>query len=308
MTKKLREYLTRRQLLQAGAGLGTMVALGCGSGSDGGPDAALGPDALVPDLGMPEVSSALWQTMAAYVRASADGAIGTRINMFNPAPVPHRVIVQLLTLEGKLVAKDTSREVFAAGASYHFELHEFLAEHNVPLPFEGSLWIGTTPESGNSFMGLQGISFDWYGPAHLASVHGMRDFGNSGEDQMWTDLILPRVTVGPRYTSKIAVLNASADGISEALVARPQLIIRENGGAERMRIELPELAPYRATLLDVGELIGGGTLSAGSVQLQEPNCGLVAMGFLVDSNNDGFVTADHFFDRHFVVNSTGFTG
>ena len=150
-------------MLAAGAGAGALIALGCGGGDDdddavGSDGGAPGPDAEVPDLGTPEVSSDLWQTMAAWARASADGSIGTRINMFNPATVPQRVVVQVLSTTGQLVAKDARWDAFAPNKSWHIELGEFLTEHGVPLPFDGSLWVGPTPESGLTFMGLQGIT------------------------------------------------------------------------------------------------------------------------------------------------------
>jgi len=304
---------SRREILAAGASAGALVALGCGSSSgdddddNAGGDAGIGPDSDVPDLGTPEVSASLWQTMAAYGRASADGSLGTRINMYNPAPVPQRVVVQVFSPTGQLVAKDARWDSFAANESWHIELGEFLTEHGVPLPFEGSVWVGTTPESGIVFMGLQGITYDWYGPAHLASVHGMRDFGNSNHDVMWSDLVLPKITVGPRYVTKVALLNASADGISEALMAKPQLIIRADDGSVIADTILDDLPPYCSKLLDMRDYVDG-DLAAGSIQVREATCGIVGNAFVVDTQNDGFVNADHFFDRHFVVDGTGFTG
>jgi hypothetical protein len=297
---------SRREVLAAGAGAGALIVLGCGSG-DGGGDGGTGPDSAVPDLGAPEVSSALWQTMAAYGRASADGTLGTRINMFNPAPVPQRVVVQVFTQAGQLVARDARWSAFGPNKSWHIELAELLAEHDVPLPFEGSLWVGTTPESGLTFMGLQGITFDWYGPAHLATVHGMRDFGNSNHDAVWSDLVLPKIVLGPRYVTKVALLNASADGISEPLLAKPQLIIRADDGAVIADTLLDELPPYCSKLYDMRDYVDGG-LAAGSIQVREPTCGLVGSAFVVDTENGGFANADHLFDRHFVVDGTGFTG
>ncbi len=191
------KHPSRRDVLAAGAGLGALAVVGCGdsggsNGGDGGPSG----DGDVPDLGEIEVSASLWQTMSAYVRASADGSIGTRFNLYNPATVPQRVVIQVLTRDGQLVAKDSTMDALAPESSRHIELGEFLSQHQVPLPFDGSVWIGTTPESGQVFMGLQGITFDWYGPSHLATVHGMRDFGNSNHDNVWSDLILPKVVVG----------------------------------------------------------------------------------------------------------------
>jgi len=304
------KHPSRRDVLAAGAGLGALTVVGCGDsgGSDdrdgGGPSV----DGDVPDLGPIEVSAALWQTMSAYVRASADGAIGTRFNLYNPASVPQRVVIQILTKNGQLVARDISMEALAPERSTHIDLGEFLTQHQVPLPFEGSAWIGTTPESGQVFMGLQGITFDWYGPAHLATVHGMRDFGNSNHDGMWSDLILPKVTAGPRFVSKVAVLNGSGDGVSEALIARPELIIRDDAGVELVRTTLDDIQPYCLTLVDIAEVLDGATLTAGSIQIREPFAGVIATGFVCDTDNDGFASADHFFDRHFVVDSTGFTG
>jgi hypothetical protein len=297
-------------VLAAGVGLGAYAATGCGdAGGGNGADAGagVGPDATIPLLGDPEIGADLWQTMAAYVRASADGRIGTRINLFNPATVPQRVVLQVFLPTGELVARQIW-DAFAPGHSWHIELGEFLPEHGVPLPFAGSLWVGATPESGLVFMGLQGITFDWYGPADLASVHGMRDFGNSNHDGMWSDLILPKVIVGARFVTKIGLLNASADGVSEALVARPEIVLRDDAGTEVVRTTLAELPPYCSRLIDVRDVLGGADLAQGSVQILEPAAGLVAVGFVVDTENDGFTNADHFFDRHFVVDSTGFIG
>ena len=303
---------SRRHLLTGSASLAALSAVGCKSPdsppvTDSAGDSTTIDTGPLPDLGEPEVGSELWQTMAAYVRASADGEIGGRVNLFNPAAVPHRVVVQVFTLYGQLVARE---EISALGAelSDHVELHDLLERNDVPLPFEGHLWVGATPESGRSFMGLQGIIFDWYGPAHIASVHGMRDFGNSNSDSSWSDLILPKVISTERYVSRVAIVNATADGVSEGLNARPQVIIRDDEGEELVNLELDELPPYCATIFTVDELPGGDALSIGSIQILEPEAGLVAMAFLVDRDNDGFVSADHFFDRHFVTHLAGFVG
>ncbi len=328
MGRKRLEPVTRREVLAAGAGLGAL-ALGCGGpgdsdtpdqGIDGGivdalvgssPDAGLGgnPDGgaqALPDLGLPETASRLWQTMAPYVRAT-DGAIGSRVNLFNPAPVEQRLLIQVMLPDGQLVLKD-EQPVLPPLHARHLELDEYLTEHGIPLPFEGSLWVGTTPESGRTFMGLQGITFDWYGPAYMASVHGMRDFGNSNHDGVWADLILPGVTVGPRFVTHVAILNASGDGVSEALNAQPELLLRGPEGDELGRSTLDALGPYQSTLVDVRDLIGGEAFAGGTAQLTDPHVGLVAMGLVFDTENEGIVTADHFFDRHFVVSSTGFDG
>ncbi len=314
---------TRREVLVTGAGL-SALALGCGveesspdaaleadagvfdgSAPDPGPDAGEGPPGL-PDLGNPEVAARLWQTMSPYVRVSE--AHGTRVNLFNPAPVTQRVVVQLMLPSGQLVAKEELYAAMPPQTAHHLELDEFLAEHDIPLPFEGSLWVGTTPAEGPTFMGLQGISFDWYGPAHMASVHGMRDFGNSNHDGVWSDLILPGVFVSPRYATHIALLNASGDGVTEALVAAPSLSVRDAEGEEVYQGTLPSLGPYTSTLIDLRALLDGASLDGGTAQISEPHAGLVAMGLLFDDDNGGIVTADHFFDRHFVVDSTAFDG
>ncbi len=249
--------------------------------------------------------------MSAYVRVTTDGH-NTRINMFNPAPVTQRVVIQLFTMDGTLVVKDVKWDALAADAGWHIELDEYLAEHGVPLPFEGNMWIGATPTSGRIFMGLQGINFDWHGAGHLASVHSMRDFGNSGlahpPDTMWSDLILPKFVTGTRHVTKVAIQNVSADGVSEALNAIPEVILRADDGTELARKTLDPLAPYCSVLVDVRDVLGAASADIGTIQILEPNCGLVAYGFVFDLENNGIVTADHFFDRHFVSDGVGFTG
>jgi len=64
---------------------------------------------------------------------------------------------------------------------------------------------------------------------------------------------------------------------------------------------------YTTRLIDLRDLVGG-SFERATVQIVEPDAGLVAVGFVFDGDNDGIVTADHFFDRHFVIDSTGFTG
>lgn len=283
--------LTRRQAIVGSASLGALAWVGCKGGSAG------------PDLSSPEVSAELWQTMG-YVRVSADASHGTRVNLYNPAAVDHRVVVQVFRPSGELVIKDYSWERFGPGRSWHIEVAEFLDAHGIALPFEGSMWIGATPAADDVFMGLQGISFDWYGPGHLASVHGMRDFGDSNHDTTWTDLILPKAVIGPRYVSKVAILNASADGVSEALTARPEFVVRDDAGAEVARTALPDLLPYNTTLIDLRDVVQDPNFTLGTMQIIEQNAGLVAYGFVVDTDNDGFVNADHFFDRHFVVDGS----
>lgn len=299
--------LSRRDVLVGAAGLGALGMVGCvgvgDKGGDGGTDGG-----SFEDLGSPELAGDLWQTMSAYVRASADGRIGTRFNLFNPADVPQRVVIQIFTADGTLVVKDVAWEEFPPGEARHIELGEYLETKGVPLPFEGSAWIGTTPASGRIFMGLQGIGFDWYGPAHLASVHGMRDFGNSNYDTTWTDLILPKIVNGPRFATRLALLNVSGDGISEALVAHPEVVIRADDGTEVARSTLDPLPPYCSKLVDASDLLGGATLDRGTIQILEANAGLVVFALVFDNENDGIVTADHFFDRHFVTTGTGFGG
>lgn len=252
-------------------------------------------------LSDPELSSTLWQMVTPYVRASLDGSYGTRVNIYNPADVSQRVVIQAFLPTGELVVKHVAFEAFAPQKSTHFELSDYLREQRVPLPFEGSLWVGATPASGLTFMGLQGISLDWWGPAHLASVHSMRDFGNSNHDAVWTDMLLPKIISGPRYVTKIAILNASSDGRSTAYVSKPEVIIRNDAGTELHRSTLPDLLPFQSTLVSVRDLLGGADLPAGSAQVIDPVAGLVAYGFTVDTDHDAITNADHFFDKHFVV-------
>ena len=301
-------WLTRRQILAGGAGIGALAAVGCGSGNSGDDDDDGNPDAGVGDLGPPEISNNLWQTMTAYARAGADGAIGTRINLFNSVGVTQRVVIQAFRQTGELVVKDYSWEEFPAGKSHHIELGPYLTEHGVPLPFEGTVWVGATPDdstpkSRNSFMGLQGITFDWYGPARhqIASVHGMRDFGNSNHDATWSDLILPKIVSGPRYVSKVALLNASGDGVAEPLIARPEVVIRNDDGDELRRYEVGAMPPFNSRLLDVRELLDGDDLATGTIEIIDPAVGMIAFGFVFDTETDGIENADHFFDRHFVI-------
>ncbi len=313
-----RPLVTRRQIVVGGIGFGGLVALGCGSdsitpgmdggGVDGATDTGVGFDSGPVDLSRPEIGASLWQTMSAYARANEDGSLGTRINLYNPAPVPHRVVIQIFRSDGTLVVKDMSLSSLPSEQSWHFELREFLVAHSVPLPFEGSIWVGATPVSGEVFMGLQGISFDWYGPAHMASVHGMRDFGNSNHDGTWTDLVLPKFVNGPRYVTKLAILNASGDGVAEGLAATPELILRSDAGAELVRTTLDPIPVYATRLVDLSDVLSSVSASIGTIQLIEPEVGLAAVGFVVDTNNNGFTTADHLFDRHFVVDNISFVG
>lgn len=312
MTRANRRGPTRRDVLAAGAaavgaaalstaaGAGGLLACGDGGGGPGTPDAD------TTGVGDPELSAGLWQTMCAYARASADGSLGTRMHLYNPAPVASRVVIQIFRLDGTLISKEVW-DALPGGHARHLELGEYLTGRGVALPFEGSLWIGTTPSSGDVFMGLQGISFDWYGPAHLASVHGMRDFGNSNHDTMWTDLVLPRAVGGSRWATRVAILNASGDGLAEALTAVPELIVRGDDGAVLAQLDLDPLPVHTTRLIDLRDVVGGGFERA-TVQIREPSAGLVAVGLVFDGDNDGIVSADHFFDRHFVVDSTGFTG
>ncbi len=311
---------TRRRVLTTAAGLATLAAIGCkgstdpDSGDDTSKPGDSGPtdsgptDSGLPDLGRPEIGADLWQTQCAYGRASADRTIGTRIQLYNPAEATQRVLIQVFSLDGVLVVREEVSDAMGAGRSDHIDFADLLERSGVALPFEGSIWVGTTPASGISFMGLQGIIFDWYGPAHLASVHGMRDFGNSNHDTMWSDLVLPKVVNTERFVTRIAVLNATGDGVAEALNATPQVIIRDDDGVELVNTTLDELAPYCATIFAVDELEGGESVETGSIQIREAEAGLVVMAFLHDRDNDGFAAADHFFDRHFVTTAFGFTG
>ncbi len=285
---------TRRTVLHGAAGVAALGLLGCPS------------DPL--QDGEPEIDADLWQTIAAHVRANASGTIGGRINLWNPSDSPQRVVLQAFALDGALVAHEEAFAALPPGESSHIEVDEFLARNAVVAPFEGSLWVGTTPLFGSVFMGLQGISFDWYGPSHQASVHGMRDFGNSNRDTTWTDLVLPKVVNTERYVTKIAIANATGDGVGEALAARPQVILRDDLGNELVNTTLDPLPPYASTVFAVSELPGGADLTTGTAQILEPEAGLVALAFVFDRDNEGFASADHFFDRHFVVHGTGFSG
>jgi len=295
---------TRREFLQTSTALGAVALLGSCGGSGGSPDdGGGGGDALGP----PEIAADLWQTMAPYVRASAAGTYGTRINLYNPASVPSRVVIQLFDLDGALVDHNVAYPALPGGHADHIELADYLVTRGLPGNFTGTVWVGTTPESGLVFMGLQGITFDWYGPSHLASVHGMRDFGNSNHDSVWSDLIHPHAVGGDRYVSRVAIHNASGDGTSESLVARPEVIVRDDDGGVLVQTTLDAI-PVRATrLVDLRELVGA-AFTSGTVQIREPDCGLVALGFVFDDDNGGIVSVDHYFDRHFVVDTTGFTG
>jgi hypothetical protein len=295
---------SRRQVLAAGASAGALLALGCGAGPTSGPGSGplAGSDAQ-PDLGPPEISAQVWQTMGAFVRASADGATGTRVHLYNPANVASRVDLQVFSPSGQVVLKAVRWAELGPGQGRRVDLRVLLAEARVALPFAGSFWVGTQPESGEIFMGLQGIGFTWYGPAHQASAHGMRDFGNSNHDPMWTDLVLPRIRVGARYATRVSILNGSGDGVSEALTAHPHLVLRDDEGALLAEQTL-ELAPYASTLIDLGDLVP--TDTTGTLQITEPEAGLVALGLLWDRETDGIVSADHLFDRHFVANGAGF--
>lgn len=305
--------VTRREAIACGAAAGAAALLagaGCKDGN-GAQDAATGGiDAAPDDLGAPEVSGALWQTMSPYVRASADGGIGTRVNIYNPTPDPSRVDIQVFHRDGRLAVKDTRALTLAPGQSHHLELGEYLAAHGVVLPFAGSMWVGAQPDAAapTAVIGLQGINFDWYGPRHMASVHGMRDFGNSNHDAAWSDLIFPKLAAGTRYVTRVALLNASGDGVSEALVAHPHLVLRADDGTELASQTLPDLLPHASVLIDVPDLLGSAQPESGTIQITDAEVGLVAVAFLWDLEWDGIVSADHLFDRHFVVGNAGFSG
>ncbi len=285
---------TRRNVLQGAAGVAAVGLLGC-------------PTDPV-QAGDPEMDADLWQTIAAHVRVNASGTIGGRVNLYNPSDSAQRIVLQVFDMAGSLVLHEETFAALPARESAHVEFEELLTRNAVPLPFEGSLWVGTTPLFGAVFMGLQGIVFDWYGPSHQASVHGMRDFGNSNQDDTWTDLVLPKVVNSERYVTKIAIVNATGDGVNEALEARPQVIIRDDSGNELVNTQLDVLGPYSSTVFAVSDLPGGDAITMGTVQILEPQAGLVAVAFVFDRDNEGFASADHFFDRHFVVHGTGFTG
>ncbi len=253
------------------------------------------------DLGEPEMTSSLRQVMVPWVRASADGLMGGRLCLYNPAEVDQRVLVQGFTPAGVLVLHEELSGLLPAGRMEHLDLVELLERNDVPLPFDGSLWIGTTPSTGTHVMGLQGVSFEWHGPSHLAAVHALRDFGNSNHDDLWTELVLPGFVSTERYVTVVAVLNGSGDGLSEGLVARPEVVLRDDDGIEQVRTSLAELSPYASTHFAVDELPGAATLSSGSLQITESTVGLVAFAFLMDRENGGICCVDHLVDRHFSV-------
>jgi len=322
---------TRRQLLKAGA---ATIAVGCTSGGttaptpDGGladaktpddvaaPPADDGPttdEASPPDVAQdtpPETppppepdlrAPALWHTCVAYVRHDATAGVGTRFNLFNPASVPMTLDLHLFTPDGVVAVQKHEWKVLAPEAGAHPTLADLLAEAGIEGSFEGCLWIGSKPESGPTYMGLQGFSADWYGPGnHMSSVHGMRDFGNSNHDMMWSDLVLPRVVSTDRFESMIAVANGSGVGGDLPTDAKPTLMVSSDAGEELGKIDVGAIPPYGCRLVPVSQIIGSGDLIEGTIRLQEPEVGLVALAFVKDKKYGGFANADHFFDRNFV--------
>jgi hypothetical protein len=273
-------------------------------------------DALCTDGGtavqptMPEFPSVeretdphLWQMVCPYVRATADASHGTRINLYNPSKNAQRVVMQAFLANGQCVLHTEIAAAFAGQTSQHLELADIFRANGLPLPFEGSLYVGATPlQAGDlTFMGLQGISFDWWGPSHLASVHSMRDFGNTNHDAIWSDMVFPKISVGPRYESKIAILNVTGDGSQAGLKGAPEVIIRDDSGTELFHDTIAQLEPFQSVMLSVRDLLGGAELRSGAIQVIHPELSLVAYGYLVDRESGGIVGADHFFDRHFVV-------
>ncbi len=293
---------TRRDFLLGASSLTAMSTFGCkGSGElDVDTD-----DSSGTATGETEISAKLWQTMSPLMRAADDGSYGSRINIYNSSDGRQRILIQVFAPSGLLVASEEIPEM-PENTSEHIEFADLLARHDVHMPFEGAVWVGARPLDGEIFLGLQGIVFDWYGPSHMASVHGMRDFGNSNADSMWTDLVLPKVVNTDRYVTWLALVNASGDGVSEAYDANPELIIRDDDGNSIVQMTLDVLPPYTSKVVAVDELPGGDQIGIGSLQIREPAAGLVVYAFLVDRDNGGFVSADHLFDRHFVVHGIGF--
>ncbi len=313
--------LSRRQLLKAGA---ATMALGCTGGGDGdvaatpdtAPDTSPPPDEgslpespEVPpeDIAAPEpISPTLlapeyWHTCVAYVRHDAASGVGTRFNFFNPAAVPMTLNFHLLHQDGTVAIEQHGWRTLAPSASTHPTLGSLLADAGIEGAFEGHLWIGAKPESGPTFMGLQGFSSDWLGPgAHVASVHAMRDFGNSNHDLIWTDMVLPRVVSGERFETVVGIANASGVGGDLPTDARPTLVVGSDEGEELGRLDLDAIPAFGSRRVAISEIVGDLVVPNGTIRLSEPEVRLVAVAFVHDKVHGGFTNADHFFDRNFV--------
>ncbi len=297
------------------------ATVGCTAGSGGDPDVPVGdggdPDAgPVADQGLgpgdpdaaptgppadPDIVADYWHNGAPWVRATASGEIGTRFNLFNPADVPMSVNLHLFDPEGVVAIQEHDWRVLQPSHSVHVTLAQLLAQAGLPADFEGCIWLGSKPESGPTFLGLQGCCIDYYGPGgHTASVHAMRDFGNSNHDLVWTDLVLPRVVSGERFETWVAVSNASGFGGDLPVPATAEIIVAADDGTERGKTTLGPIPAYGCRLITVPEIIGETPLSSGTIRIKEPKIGLVAYAFVLDKVHGGFTNADHFFDRNFV--------
>ena len=319
---------TRRRFLQTGtaaAAVGCAVDSGDGSSApgvedthvaqsvDSGPTPA--PDSSgtgqrtgAPDEGPPpgpapdpDIDPEFWHNGAPWVRATASGEIGTRFNLFNPADVPMAVNLHLFDPAGAVVAQEHGWRSLQPSMSVHVTLAQILSEAGRGGDFEGCVWFGSKPESGPTYLGLQGCCIDYYGPGgHTASVHAMRDFGNSNHDLVWTDLVLPRVVNGERFETWVAISNASGFGGDLPKQAVPEIIIGSDDGAELGKLTLDPIPAYGCRLVELSEIVGDTELESGTIRVVEPELGLVAYAFVLDKVHGGFTNADHFFDRHFV--------
>lgn len=270
-----------------------------GTEPDDEPDVAVTEEPDPPEA--PNLRPELWHTCAAWVRHDSELGVGSRFNLFNPADVPMNIDLHLFHPDGTVAFQKHDWRVLAASASVHPTLGELLVEAGIEGSFEGSLWMGSKPESGPTFLGLQGFGVDWFGPSnHCASVHAMRDFGNSNHDKMWTDMVLPRVVRGDRFETWIAVANGS--GVSGDLerTAKPEIIVNDDQGGLLGKLTLEPIGVYGTRLVKLGEIVGDKTFESATIQVREPEVGLVALAFVVDTKYGGYTNADHFFDRHFV--------
>ena len=317
---------TRRQVLKGGLASASVLAVGCsGTEAELAPDAATAQDSTVaPDLSAPDVPAPedvttpevgeppppapapdlraeMWHTAALWARADPTTGVSTRLHLYNPASVPMTLDVHLFTPAGVVAWQKHDWRTLAPDASIHPEVAELCAEGGVPMPFEGTVWMGSKPESGPTYLGLQGFGVDWSGPTRdSACVHGMRDFGNSNHDLVWSDMVHPRAVVGPRFETYIAIANGSGVGGDLQRVATPVVTVSADDGTTLGTLTLDPLPAYATRLLAISEIVGTAPLDAGTVRVVEPEVGLVAIAFLKDKESGAFVSADHLFDRHFV--------
>ncbi len=249
----------------------------------------------------PQLRPEMWHTCAAWARHDEAAGVGTRINLFNPADVPMVLDLHLFQPDGSVAIQEHAWRTLAPAASAHPTVGELLAQAGLKGPFAGTLWIGSKPESGPTYLGLQGFSADWYGPSHhAASVHGMRDFGNSNHDAMWTDLVLPRIVSGERFETVVAIANAAGTGADLPREAQPQITIVADGGEVLGELAADPIPAFGARLLRASAVLGNTPVENGAIRVQEPEVGLVVIAFVEDKKYGGFVNADHFFDRNFV--------